>query len=140
MATLLPHYLRPPEEWTAENVTARDLVVWRDIVVSVFCGGCRVSREMNVWRIGARLADDHLQELRFRCTTCGVYPNAIEISRRDGMTGQKLLMVPLRPRCWDDGHREDQARALQRAEARYKAKYEREQKAGARAESATRRE
>lgn len=53
MATQLPHYLRPPEEWTAENVTARDVVVWRDIVVSAFCEGCRVSREMNVWRIGA---------------------------------------------------------------------------------------
>lgn len=140
MATQLPHYLRPPEEWTAENVTARDLVVWRDIVVSAFCEGCRVSREMNVWRIGARLADDHLQELRFRCTTCGVYPSAIEISRRDSMTGQKLLMGPLRPRAWDDGHREDQARALQRAEARYKARNEREQKAWARAELATRRE
>lgn len=140
MATQLPHYLRPPEDWTAENVTARDLVVWRDIVVSAYCEGCRVSREMNVWRIGARLADDHLQELRFRCTTCGVYPSAIEISRRNSMTGQKLLMVPLRPRAWDDGHREDQARALQRAEARYKAKIEREQKAWARAESATSRE
>ena len=140
MATQLPHYLRPPEEWTAENVTARDLVVWRDIVVSAYCKGCRVSREMNVWRIGARLADDHLQKLRFRCRTCGVYPRAIEISRRDGMTGQKLLMVPLRPRAWDDCHREDQARALQRAEARYKVQIEREQKAPARAESATRRE
>ncbi|MBK1974779.1 hypothetical protein JIX58_03340 [Brevundimonas diminuta] len=140
MATSLPHYLRPPEEWTAATVTARDLVVWRDIVVSAFCEGCRVTREMNVWRIGARLADDHLQELRFRCATCGVYPSAIEISRRDGMAGQKLLMVPLRPRAWDDGHREDQARALQRAEARYKANLEREQKAWVRAESATRRE
>ena len=140
MATSLPHYLHPPEEWTAATVTARDLVVWRDIVVSAFCEGCRVTREMNVWRIGARLADDHLQELRFRCATCGVYPSAIEISRRDGMAGQKLLMVPLRPRAWDDGHREDQARALQRAEARYKVQIEREQKAPARAESATRRE
>lgn len=140
MATSLPHYLRPPEEWTAATVTARDLVVWRDIVVFAFCEGCRVTREMNVWRIGARLADDHLQELRFRCATCGVYPSAIEISRRDGMAGQKLLMVPLRPRAWDDGHREDQARALQRAEARYKANLEREQKAWVRAESATRRE
>src|SRR5690606_9214314 len=111
-----------------ETVTARDLVVWRDIVISAFCEGCRVTREMNVWRIGARLADDHLQKLRFRCRTCGVYPRAIEISRRDGMTGQKLLMVPLRPRAWDDGHREDQARALQRAEARYKVQIEREQK------------
>lgn len=118
MATSLPHYLRPPEEWTAENVTARDLVVWRDIVVSAYCEGCRVSREMNVWRIGARLADDHLQELRFRCTTCGVYPSAIEISRRDNMTGQKLLVVPLKPRAWDDGHRADQAKALRRAEER----------------------
>ncbi|MBK1970803.1 hypothetical protein JIX59_15790 [Brevundimonas diminuta] len=140
MATSLPHYLHPPEEWTAATVTARDLVVWRDIVVSAFCEGCRVTREMNVWRIGARLADDHLQELRFRCATCGVYPSAIEISRRDGMVGHKLLMVPLRPRAWDDGHREDQARALQRAEARYKANLEREQKAWVRAESATRRE
>lgn len=140
MAAQLPHYLRPPEEWIAESVTARDLVVWRDIVMSAFCEGCRVTREMNVWRIGARLADDHLQELRFRCRECGVYPSAIEISRRDGMTGQKLLMVPLRPRAWDDGHREDQARALQRAQARYKARFEKEQKAWARAESATRRE
>ncbi|WP_198398747.1 hypothetical protein [Brevundimonas diminuta] len=53
MAMQLPHYLRAPEEWPPENVTARDLVVWRDIVVSAFCEGCRVSREMNVWRIGA---------------------------------------------------------------------------------------
>lgn len=139
MATQLPHYLRSPEEWTAENVTARDLVVWRDIVVSAFCEGCRVTREMNVWRIGARLADDHLQELRFRCATCGVYPGAITISRRDSMSGQKLLMVPLRPRAWDDGHREDQTRALQRAE-RYRARMEKEQKAWARHKSATRRE
>ena len=140
MATQLPHYLRPPEEWTAENVTARDLVVWRDIVLSVQCEGCRLSKEMNVWRIGARLADDHLQDLRFRCRECGVYPSSLEISRRDGMAGQKLLLVPLRPRAWDDGHREDQARALRRAEERYKARIEGELKAWARPESKTRRE
>lgn len=140
MAMQLPHYLRAPEEWTPENVTAHDLVVWRDIVLSVLCEGCRLSKEMNVWRIGARLADDHLRKLRFRCRECGVYPTSLEISRRDSMAGQKLLLVPLRPRAWDDGHRADQARALRRAEERYKVRVERELKAWARADSATRRE
>lgn len=114
----LPPYLRPPEEWTAERVTARDIVPWRDIVLSIWCDGCQTTREMNIWRIGARLADDRLQELRFRCQRCGVYPSRLEISRRDSMRGQKLLTVPLKPRAWDDGHRADQEKALRRAEAR----------------------
>lgn len=122
MAASLPPYLRPPEEWTAEQVTARDIVPYRDIVLMLCCDGCRITREVNVWRIGARLADDHLQELRFRCRACGVYPSRLEVSRRDGSTGQKILTVPLKPRAWDDGHRADQAEALRHAEARRQAK------------------
>lgn len=59
-AGTLPAYLRPPEEWTAERVTPRDIVPYRDIVLSIWCEGCRTTRELNVWRIGARLADDRL--------------------------------------------------------------------------------
>ncbi len=112
MAASLPPYLRPPEEWIAEQVTARDIGPYRDIVLMLWCDGCLIAREVNVWRIGARLADDHLQELRFRCRVCGVYPSRLEVSRRDGSTGQKILTVPLKPRAWDDGHRADQAEAL----------------------------
>ncbi|MBB4799068.1 MULTISPECIES: hypothetical protein [Brevundimonas] len=118
----LPQYLKSPEEWTAERVTARDVVPYRDVTLFIWCDGCRRGRELNVWTIGARLADDPLREVRFRCRACGVYPSGMEVSRRTSSAPDKLLMIPLKPRFWDDGHREDQAAALRRAESRRKAK------------------
>lgn len=100
--------------WTAETLTARDVVAYRDVVLSIHCPGCNTIREVNVWKIGARLADDPLQDLRFRCTRCGTFPSELEISRRNSTTGEHLLTIPLKPRCWDDGHRQDQASALKR--------------------------
>ncbi|WP_436355690.1 hypothetical protein [Brevundimonas sp. CEF1] len=56
-----------PEDWKAETVTARDVVAHRDVVLSINCEGCRLDTEVNVWKIGMRLADTPLQRLRFRC-------------------------------------------------------------------------
>lgn len=102
--------------WTAETLTARDVVAYRDVVLSIHCPGCNIIREVNVWKIGARLADDPLQSLRFRCTRCGVFPSELVVGRRTSSVGETLLTIPLKPRCWDDGHQEGQHRALQRAQ------------------------
>lgn len=101
-------------------MTARDVVAYRDVVLSIHCPGCNIIRELNVWTIGARLADDPLQELRFRCRRCGVYPSELTVGVRNSTTGEHLLTIPLKPRYWDDGHREDQAAAQWRAEAKWK--------------------
>lgn len=104
--------------WTADTLTPRDVVAYRDVVLSIHCPGCNTIREVNVWKIGARLADHPLQCLRFRCTRCGVFPSALKVGVRNSTRGEHILTIPLSPRCWDDGHREDQAAALRRAEAR----------------------
>lgn len=104
--------------WTAETVTARDVVVYRDVVLSIHCPGCNIIREVNAWKICARLADDPLQGLRFRCKRCGVFPSELDISRRTSTTAERLLTIPLKPRSWGDGSREDQAVALKRVEVR----------------------
>ncbi|MFZ4163781.1 hypothetical protein [Brevundimonas sp. NPDC058933] len=104
--------------WKAETLTARDAVPHRDVTLSIYCPGCHMIRELNVWTIGARLADDPLRELRFRCRRCGVFPSEMQVGVRNSTSGEHLLTIPLSPRCWDDGHRKDQADALRRAEQR----------------------
>ena len=106
--------------WTAETLTARDVVAYRDVVMSIHCPGCNTIREVNVWKIGTRLADDPLQGLRFRCTRCGVFPSELTVGRRTSTAGETLLIVPLKPRCWDASHREDQAKALHCAQQQRK--------------------
>lgn len=102
------------DNWTPERLTPRDAVIDPQIVVSAICSGCRYIVEIDVWRIGARLADDPIQSMRFRCRRCGAYANEIEVSRRNMGQGEKLLTIPLKPRCWDEGHDEKQRAALAR--------------------------
>lgn len=102
------------DNWTPERLTPRDTVVDPQIVVSAMCSGCRYIVEIDVWRIGARLADDPIQSMRFRCRRCGAYATSIEVSRRNMGQGEKLLTIPLKPRCWDEGHDEKQRAALAR--------------------------
>ena len=105
------------DNWTPERLTPRDVVVDGRIVVSASCSGCRYIVEMNVWRIGARLADDPFQTMRFRCRRCGAYATSIQVSRRTMAEAEKLLTIPLKPRCWDEGHDEKQRAALARLAA-----------------------
>ncbi|ASE38428.1 hypothetical protein [Brevundimonas vesicularis] len=102
------------DNWTPERLTPRDVVVDRQIVISASCSGCRYIVEMNVWRIGARMADDPFQIMRFRCRRCGAYATSIEVSRRNNSSGEKLLTIALKPRFWDEGHDEKQRTALAR--------------------------
>ena len=102
------------DNWTPEHLTPRDVVVDRQIVVDVRCSGCRFSTEMNVWKIGARMADDPFQIMRFRCQRCGAYATSIDISRRDNKQGKTLLTIPLKPRFWDQKNEEKQRAALAR--------------------------
>nr|WP_314187446.1 hypothetical protein [uncultured Brevundimonas sp.] len=111
---------KPPELWTPETVTARDLVSDSAVTVLVTCEGCRTYREMNIWKVGARLADDYLYRLRFRCRTCGMYPTMMEIGRRNSSSGEKLFKIALRPAAWDEGHDEAQRLAIERANLRWK--------------------
>lgn len=104
-----------PSRWTAETLTARHVVVHRDVTLTINCVGCRLLVELNVWKIGARLADEPLQGLRLRCRRCGVYPTELVVGRRTSGRGDKLLVIPLKPRAWDDGCRDNQAAALRRA-------------------------
>jgi len=108
-----------PARWTPERLTARDVVAHHDVTLSFYCRGCHLTVEFNVWKVGARLADTPLQELRFRCVRCGVYPETLEVGRRDSMSGVRLLTIPLKPRAWDDGHRADQEAALRRAREKW---------------------
>ncbi len=112
----LPAYAAAMERrlWTAETVTARDVVAYRDVVLAIHCIGCHLICELNVWTIGARLADDPLQGLRFRCRRCGLYPSELVIRRRNSMAGEHLLTIPLKPRAWDESHSANQAAALRR--------------------------
>lgn len=107
-----------PQTWTADRVTARDVVSHRDVHLLFWCEGCRITTHFDVWKIGARLADQPLRELRFRCRRCGVYATTLEVSRQTGAQCRKLLAVRIQPRAWDDGCREDQEAALMRAAAR----------------------
>lgn len=102
------------DNWTPDRLTPRDVVVDRQIVVSVNCSGCRYIVEIDAWRIGSRLADDPFQIMRFRCRRCGAYATSIEVSRRNMSQGEKLMRIPLRPRCWDEGHDANQRAALAR--------------------------
>ncbi len=79
-------------------------------------------REANLWRIGARLADDPLQRLRFKCSICGVYAEEVRVQRRQSMASEPLLRIKLNPACWDDGHRAAQVQALAKAEKAWAAK------------------
>lgn len=102
------------DNWTPERLTPRDVVVDRDITITADCSGCRYIVEVNVWKIGARLADDPFQIMRFRCRRCGAYATSLHIGRRNMGQGEKLLTIPLKPRCWDEGNDENQRAALAR--------------------------
>jgi hypothetical protein len=111
---------KSPEEWKDYNVTARDLVADSSVTLSILCRGCNLTTEANIWKIGARLADDPLQRIRFRCSRCGVYPSELKIGRRTSKAGDHILTVKLNPACWDNEHEINQRNALARAEKRRK--------------------
>lgn len=100
--------------WTPERLTPRDVVVDRQVVIYARCSGCGFSTEMNVWRIGARMADDPFQIMRFRCRRCGAYATSLDVGRRNCAQGEKLFTIPLKPRFWDQGNDEKQQAALAR--------------------------
>ncbi|KQR52973.1 hypothetical protein [Brevundimonas sp. Leaf168] len=102
------------DNWTPERLTPRDVVVDRQIVVAARCSGCLYTVELNVWTVGARLADDPFQIMRFRCRRCGAYATSLEVGRRNNVQGEKLFTILLRPRFWDQGHDENQQAALTR--------------------------
>lgn len=103
--------------WKAETLTARQVVAHRDLFLHFTCEGCRFAVQLDPWRIGSRLADDPLRDLRFRCRRCGVYPSTLRIGRRTSGASDEVMVIPLKPRAWDDGHQEDQRRCLARAQA-----------------------
>lgn len=72
-------------------------------------------REASVWKIGARLADDPIQRLRFRRHVCGVYAQTVCVAWRNSSASDKLLTIRLNPACWDDGHETMQRQAVARA-------------------------
>ncbi|MFN3627288.1 MAG: hypothetical protein ACK4S3_05345 [Parvibaculum sp.] len=115
---------KPESEWRPETVTARDLVQDSSVVATISCIGCGIITEINVWQIGCNLADTSLQTLRLRCRRCGVYPKEVEIGRRTSGIGEKMLTIPLKPRCWDSGHADAQRIALERAARRRQARTE----------------
>lgn len=108
---------KPESEWTADNVTARDLVQDSAIVVTFRCEGCRCARRFNLWKIGDRLADTAIRSLRFRCHRCGVYPQVLTVQRvcPTGGRHSPVFSIDLKPRAWDLGHEEAQRQALARA-------------------------
>lgn len=113
---------KPENEWRDYNVTARDLVTDSEIYVTFSCVGCRLIKEASVWRIGARLADDAIQRMRFKCSDCGVYAKEITIHRRQSKSCDPILRVKLNPAHWDDGHETAHRQALARADKARKAK------------------
>lgn len=97
-------------------MSARDLVADGSVYISFSCDGCRAIREADVWRIGARLADDPIQRLRFRCSKCGVYAKEVRVQRRQSMASDPLMVIRLNPACWDDAHATADRQARARAE------------------------
>lgn len=112
---------RPVEEWKDYNVTARDIVADADVTVSISCDGCRKIAVMNIWTVGARLADTPLQRLRLRCKTCGMYPTKLVVEKRLAPKKAHVLTIPLNPAFWDDEHETNQRNAKARAEKRWEA-------------------
>lgn len=112
---------RPEIEWRSYNVTARDIAQDSSFTVSFDCMGCRSIVEFNIWKVGAVLADTPLQRLRFRCHRCGVYPTELKVGRRTSCQGEEILTVKLEGK-WDEGHHDNQRRALALADQRWKAK------------------
>lgn len=113
---------RPESTWKDYSVTARDLVSDSEIYITFSCLGCRLIREVCLWKIGSRLADQPLQRVRFRCQRCGVYPDELKVERRKSTAGEPMLRIKLNPACFDDGHRAAQVQALARAEKAWAAK------------------
>lgn len=112
---------KPESEWTPENVTARDLVQDSSVTACISCMGCNIITEINVWGVGRVLADTAIQKLRLRCRRCGVYPHEVKIERRTSREGDSLFTIPLKPWAWDNGHAEEQQKALERAHRRQEA-------------------
>jgi hypothetical protein len=106
---------RPVSEWRDWNVSARDIVSDGEVLVTVHCDGCRRVTQMNVWKIGARLADAPLQRLRLRCARCGLYPSRIEIERNTLPRHTTILSVTLNPAFWDEEHETKQRQAKAKA-------------------------
>lgn len=113
---------RPETDWKDYNVTARDLVADSEVYITFSCLGCRLIKEANVWKIGARLADDAIQRLRFKCQQCGVYAKEVAVHRRQSRSSGPILKIKLNPAIWDDGHETAHRQALARAEKAWAAK------------------
>lgn len=103
----------PAGRWTPEELTPRLVVSDRDVSISIRCEGCRLIRQVDPWKLGPRLGDMPLQQMRFLCSRCGLYASEIKVDRSFGGTSEPMFVVSLDPRCWDEGH--DAAQAKSRA-------------------------
>lgn len=99
--------------WTPERLTPRDVMVDRDITITANCSGCRYIVELNVWTIGAQMADDPFQTMRFRCRRCGAYAKSL-IDRPAQHSPRARSCSPSRssPGAGDQGQDEKQQAAL----------------------------
>lgn len=85
-----------PARLTPERLTARDVVADRSLSAVVHCGRCNKGFGFDVWRVGDRLGDTPLQQLKLTCRRCGSRAAYVSIDRTTGGTGETVLTIPLK--------------------------------------------
>jgi len=85
-----------PARWTPETLTARDVIADRYLSAVVHCGRCNTGFGFDVWKVGARLGDTPLQQLKLTCRRCGSRAAYISIDRANVGTSETVLTIPLK--------------------------------------------
>lgn len=88
-----------PDRADLERLTARQLITNRQLSVVVECNGCRSGRPLNPWRIGERLGDTPLKELKFVCSKCRRRATSLQVWAQNVGTSRPVASITLeRPR------------------------------------------
>lgn len=83
-----------------DQLTARRLIARRDLSALVACEPCRSSRPLNPWKIGERLGDLPLKEMKFVCRRCGARATQVDVWRSHVGTSCMVATITLeRPKA-----------------------------------------
>jgi hypothetical protein len=78
-----------------DRLTARDLIASGNLDVLVPCAPCHSSRPFDPWKMGARMGDTPLKQLKFVCRTCGTRATRLDVWRRHVGTGVVVATIQL---------------------------------------------
>lgn len=89
-----------PAPFDFDRLTARDLVARKDLSAHVTCRPCRTSRPLNPWKIGERLGDMPLKEMKFVCQRCRTRATRLDVWRSNVGTSAMVATIVLeRPKA-----------------------------------------